>query len=160
MDQIRIGSYIAQCRRKKKWTQKELAEKLGVTDKSVSKWENGYCLPDPSLYRPLCDALEITPNDLFGEDIKENNERAVDKKLLEMLINSIYKGCSDRITLEEFRNALQRMAEVTLSLSQFPSKEEAVSYLMRETEGMEITREECEKAYDFYMKSGSGADNR
>ena len=155
MDQVRIGSYIAQCRREKKWTQKELAKKLGVTDKSVSKWENGYCLPDPSLYQPLCDALEITPNDLFGEALKEKNERAVDKKMLEMLIYSIYKGCSDRITLEEFQNALQRMAEVALSLSQFPSKEEAVSYLMRETEGMEITREECEKAYDIYMQLGN-----
>lgn len=114
MDQIRIGSYIAQCRRKKKWTQKELAEKLGVTDKSVSKWENGYCLPDPALYQPLCDALEITPNDLFGEDLERKNERAVDKKLLEMLINSIYKSCSDRISPEE-----------------------------------------CEKAYDFYMRLGN-----
>ena len=155
MDQVRIGTYIAQCRREKKWTQKELAEKLGVTDKSVSKWENGYCLPDPSLYQPLCDALKITPNDLFGEDLEENNERAVDKKLLDMLINSIYKNCSDQISPEEFRNALRRIAEVTLSLSQFPSKEEAVSYLMRETEGMEITREECEKAYDFYIQLGN-----
>ena len=48
MDQIKIGKFIAECRKRKKLTQLELAEKLGVTDRSVSNWENGVCLPDAS----------------------------------------------------------------------------------------------------------------
>ncbi len=50
MDQIKIGRFIAKCRKDKKLTQVELSEKLGVSDRSVSKWENGRCLPDLSLF--------------------------------------------------------------------------------------------------------------
>ena len=55
MDQKKIGLFIATCRKKKGLTQKQLAEKLSVTDKSVSKWERGIHLPDASLYIPLCE---------------------------------------------------------------------------------------------------------
>ena len=60
MDQEKIGKLIAKCRKDKKMTQQELADQLGVTDKSVSKWENGKCLPNVSLYKELCDILGIT----------------------------------------------------------------------------------------------------
>ena len=53
MNQIKIGNFIAECRKEKKLTQEELAEKLNTTNKSVSKWENGKCLPNSSLYKPL-----------------------------------------------------------------------------------------------------------
>ena len=66
MDQVKIGKLIAECRKAKKLTQVELAEKLGVTDKSVSKWENGNCLPDVSLYKKICEILDITLNEFFA----------------------------------------------------------------------------------------------
>lgn len=54
MDQIKIGKFISECRNTKKITQNELAQKLNITDKAVSKWENGRCMPDISLLEPLC----------------------------------------------------------------------------------------------------------
>ena len=74
MDLIRIGQYIAGKRKALGLTQKQLAEKLGVSDKSVSKWERGVCLPDVSLYTELCAALGIGINEfLSGDDIAEND---------------------------------------------------------------------------------------
>lgn len=92
MDQIKIGKLIAECRRDKDLTQKELADVLGVTDKSVSKWENGKCLPDVSLYKNLCEILGITLNEFFlGERIAEENYKQVaDDNLLNALENSVF----------------------------------------------------------------------
>lgn len=70
MDLIRIGRYIADKRKALGLTQRQLAERLGMSDKSVSKWERGVCLPDVSVYLPLCEALGISLNEfLAGEDI-------------------------------------------------------------------------------------------
>ncbi len=72
MDQKKIGKYIAEKRKELNLTQMQLAEQLGMSDKSVSKWERGVCLPDVSVYKPLCDALGISLNEfLAGEDIPE-----------------------------------------------------------------------------------------
>ena len=65
MDQEKIGIFIAQCRKDKNMTQKDLAECLGVSDRAISKWERGLNLPDASLYKPLCEILGITFNELF-----------------------------------------------------------------------------------------------
>lgn len=74
MDLIKIGKYIAGKRKGLGMTQKQVAEKLGMSDKSVSKWERGICLPDVSVYMELCDILGITINEfLAGEDISEDN---------------------------------------------------------------------------------------
>lgn len=74
MDLNKIGQYIAGKRKTLGLTQKQLAEKLGVSDKSVSKWERGVCLPDVSLYTELCAALGIGINEFIsGEDIAEND---------------------------------------------------------------------------------------
>lgn len=74
MDQVHIGRFIAECRRQKKMTQEQLAEKLGVTSKSVSRWENGNTMPDYSLLQDLCSELNITVNELLsGEKIKESD---------------------------------------------------------------------------------------
>ena len=71
MDLVKIGSYIAEKRKKLGMTQKQLAEKLGKSDKSVSKWERGICLPDVSVYLELCEILGISLNEfLAGEDIE------------------------------------------------------------------------------------------
>lgn len=96
MDTVKISKLIAKCRKEKNLTQRELAEKMGVSDKSVSKWENGKCLPDVSLYMELCEILGITINEFFlGEKIQDNDfkERA-DQNLLKALENSNF-------TLEE-----------------------------------------------------------
>ena len=59
MDQIKIGNFITKCRKDKKLTQTELANKLGITDKAISKWETGRCMPDISLLKNLCSILVI-----------------------------------------------------------------------------------------------------
>ena len=66
MNQEKIGKFILECRKNKKLTQSELAEKLGVTDKSVSNWENGRNMPDFSLFKSLCEVLEISINELIS----------------------------------------------------------------------------------------------
>lgn len=74
MDQIKIGKFINQCRKEKKLTQTELAEKLNITDRAISKWENGICLPDSGTMLALCEILNITINDLFsGEKVDMND---------------------------------------------------------------------------------------
>ena len=74
MDQIKIGKFILNCRKEKGITQEQLAEKLGVTSKSISRWENGRTMPDYTLLKDLCNELDININELLsGEKIKENN---------------------------------------------------------------------------------------
>ncbi len=74
MNQEKIGKFIFQLRKEKNMTQQELATKIGVTDRAVSKWENGRGLPDLSLLKALCDALNITINDLLsGERVDKSN---------------------------------------------------------------------------------------
>ena len=60
MDQEKIGKFIARCRKENKLTQAQLAEKLNVSDKSISRWENGKTMPDISLFEPLCEILNIS----------------------------------------------------------------------------------------------------
>ncbi|WP_368230025.1 helix-turn-helix domain-containing protein [Blautia wexlerae] len=69
MDLIKIGKYIAGKRKSLGMTQKQLAEKLGMSDKSVSKWERGVCLPDVSVYKELCSILGISLNEFWLEKI-------------------------------------------------------------------------------------------
>ena len=87
MDQERIGKFLAKCRKDKHITQSELAEKLGVTDKSVGNWENGRNMPDLSLFKPLCDELGITINELiFGEKISKDDYQ---EKFEQNIVNTI-----------------------------------------------------------------------
>ena len=84
MDLIKIGKYIAGKRKSLGMTQKQLAEKIGMSDKSVSKWERGICLPDVSVYLELCEILGISLNEFFaGEDIEIDN---IEKKSEDTLI--------------------------------------------------------------------------
>ena len=87
MDQIKIGKFIAACRKKENLTQLQLAEKLGITDKAVSKWETGKCLPDSAIMLDLCGLLGISVNDLLcGEVVTmENYNKENEKQLLEMV---------------------------------------------------------------------------
>ncbi len=87
MNQEKIGKFIAKCRKEKEMTQSELAERLGVTDKSIGNWENGRNMPDLSLFKPLCDELGITINELLsGERLKKEEYQ---EKLEENMINTI-----------------------------------------------------------------------
>ena len=86
MDQIKIGKFISAKRKEKKLTQCMLAEMLGVTDRAISKWENGRCLPDVGVMPDLCKILNISINDLFsGEviDMKESQKK-LEENLLEI----------------------------------------------------------------------------
>ena len=84
MDLIKIGKFIAECRKKKKITQEQLAEKLYVTDRAISKWERGLCLPDAGNMLDLCNILDINVNELLkGERI---NMKDYNKKTEELLL--------------------------------------------------------------------------
>lgn len=87
MDQIKIGKFIQERRKEKRLTQSELAEKLDVTDRAVSKWENGNCIPDASNIQELCKILNITINDLFSGCVVDmrDNEKKLEENLLEMI---------------------------------------------------------------------------
>ena len=93
MDLIKIGKYIASKRKSLGMTQKQLAEKLGMSDKSVSKWERGVCLPDVSVYKDLCSILGISLNEfLAGEDIaQENLIQKSETNIIEVIKDNINK---------------------------------------------------------------------
>ena len=86
MNQIKIGKFIAECRKKNNLTQMQLAEKLNITDRAIYKWENGKGMPDSSIMLDLCNELKISVNELLcGELIEMNNYNEVaEKMLLEM----------------------------------------------------------------------------
>lgn len=93
MDLIKIGKYIADKRKGLGMTQKQVAEKLGMSDKSVSKWERGICLPDVSIYMELCAILGISINEfLAGEDISEENIiKKSEDNLIQLTTDSKFK---------------------------------------------------------------------
>ena len=79
MNQVAIGKFISKKRKEKNLTQEQLAEKLGVSNKTVSKWETGKCMPDYSVVKSLCDELEITVAELMdGEDAEASSVRTYD----------------------------------------------------------------------------------
>ena len=89
MNQIKIGAFISERRKAKGWTQSQLAEKLDITDKAISKWETGRSMPDLSLFMPLCTLLDVTLNELFaGECIAEEKlKEKADEVLMDVITN-------------------------------------------------------------------------
>ena len=87
MDQVKIGKFISEKRKEAGLTQAQLAEKLGITDRAVSKWETGRSLPDAAIMMDLCAVLKITVNDLLsGEEVSmENYNEKTAKVLIEMV---------------------------------------------------------------------------
>ena len=87
MNQTAIGSYIARKRREQNLTQEQLAQQLGVSNKTISKWENGKCMPDYSIIQRLCEALHVTlPELMDGEDAAEDSVRVYDdEQILDLL---------------------------------------------------------------------------
>ena len=86
MNQEKIGKFIASCRKECGYTQAALGEKLGITDRAVSKWETGKSLPDASIMLELCNLLKISVNELLtGEHIAmENYKEKAEENLLEL----------------------------------------------------------------------------
>lgn len=101
MNQLVTGKFISQKRKEKNLTQEQLAEKLGVSNKTVSKWETGKCMPDYSVVKSLCEELEISVAELMdGETAEEKSVRTYDEEQimdllrrtqeLEMQKNTLY----------------------------------------------------------------------
>ena len=87
MNQVKIGKFIADCRKAKSLTQMQLAERLNITDRAISKWETGRAMPDSSIMLELCGELGITVNDLLsGEVVKmDNYNKELENNLIEMI---------------------------------------------------------------------------
>lgn len=87
MDQVKIGKFIAERRKTAGLTQMQLAEKLGITDRAVSKWETGKAMPDSSIMLALCDVLKITVNDLLSGEVvtMDHYNKEMERNLLEMV---------------------------------------------------------------------------
>ena len=87
MNQNRIGEFIQRSRKEKGWTQKELAEQIGVSDKTISKWENGNSVPDTGILASLCEVLEISVNELIsGEKLpSEDYTKKAEENIMNLL---------------------------------------------------------------------------
>lgn len=87
MDQVKIGKFIAECRKKNQLTQVQLAEKLNITDRAVSKWERGKSMPDSSIMLELCKILKISVNDLLSGEVvtMDAYNENLEKNLLEAI---------------------------------------------------------------------------
>ena len=117
MDQIKIGKFIAECRKKEGLTQMQLAEKLGITDRAVSKWETGRAMPDSAIMLELCAALKISVNDLLcGEVITmDHYNKELEKNLLEM-VEQKQQADKRLLTLEIFVGITATVTLFTLIL--------------------------------------------
>lgn len=91
MNQEKIGKFILKLRKEKNLTQQELANKLGVTDKAISKWENGRGMPDLSLLKPLCDVFGISINDLLSGEISNEDVIIKDENIINVIDYSVNK---------------------------------------------------------------------
>ena len=87
MDQIKIGKFIAECRKKNNLTQMQLAEKLNITDRAISKWENGKAMPDSGVMLDLCNELKISVNELLSGEVLEMNNynEKIEQNLIDMV---------------------------------------------------------------------------
>ena len=92
MDQVKIGRFITERRKSVNLTQAQLAEKLNITDKAISKWETGRAMPDTSIMLELCDVLKINVNELLnGEKITMDNNEKKNEQLLIDMANEVQK---------------------------------------------------------------------
>lgn len=117
MDQSKIGTFIAVCRKEHNMTQVQFAEKLGVTNKAVSKWETGKCLPDASLFNDICLLLNITLNELFaGARIApENAEKKAEENLISMAVECQKRD--NKISVCIFVTILLALISVSVNVS-------------------------------------------
>lgn len=118
MNQVIIGKFIALKRKEKNLTQEQLAEHLGISNKTISKWENGKCMPDYSNIKPLCEALNITIAELLDGETKENiNICTSDEQQIIDMLERIQKLENQKQSL--FGMMLIIMGISIMALSQF-----------------------------------------
>ena len=99
MNQVKIEKFIAECRKKNNLTQMQLAEKLNITDRAISKWENGKAMPDSSIMLELCAELKISVNELLSGEVLEMN--SYNEKMEQNLIDMVrQKEASDKRLLK------------------------------------------------------------
>ena len=111
MNQTAIGNYIARKRREQNLTQEQLADKLGVSNKTISKWENGKCMPDYSIIQALCEALHVSlPELMDGEDTAEDSLRVYDDAQILDLLHRTQE-------LERQKGILYGVALITLGIA-------------------------------------------
>lgn len=111
MNQAAIGSYIARKRREQNLTQEQLANQLGVSNKTIPKWENGKCMPDYSIIQALCEALHVSlPELMDGEDTAEDSLRVYDDAQILDLLHRTQE-------LERQKGILYGVALITLGIA-------------------------------------------
>lgn len=125
MDTVKIGKYIAAKRKALGLTQAQVAGKLGMSDKSVSKWERGVCLPDVSVYLELCEILGISLNEFFaGEDIEQSR---IEKKSEENLLGVAEDGKAHKRRLKAVIAALAALCAVVTGILIYRSVSSEIS---------------------------------
>ena len=113
MDQIKIGKFVADERKRKGYTQKQLSEKLEISDKTISKWERGNGFPEVSLLLPLCKELEITVNELLsGERVSEQEYRKNAEEHMVNLVREAQESKKKIVLSAIVRRFLQSKAEI------------------------------------------------
>ena len=132
MDQIKIGKFISECRKKNNLTQMQLAEKLNITDRAISKWENGKAMPDSSIMLDLCNELKISVNELLSGEVLEMN--SYNEKLEQNLIDMVkQKEQSDKrlLTMEIVIGIIAVVALLSLmGIASFATMEEHIRFLI------------------------------
>lgn len=118
MDQVKIGKFIAECRKEKHLTQLQLAERLGVSDRAVSKWETGRSMPDSSIMLELCDEIGINMNELFsGRRINMENYKEIAENNLLQMKRSEEQNNKSMLRLEVVIGTLATVSFLTLAFT-------------------------------------------
>lgn len=119
MDLIKIGKFISLCRKDKNLTQGQLAEKLNISDRAISKWERGICLPDASIMISLCEILGINVNELLSGEMIDNNN--YNKKAEERLVEMTKKEQEQNKKLMMYEMVIGFMSSITFIVLDFIS---------------------------------------
>lgn len=137
MDTKQIGNYIAKKRKEQKMTQEDLANKLGITNKAVSKWENGKCMPDISLFEEICSLLNISLNELMaGKDLEEKQLRDAS----EQTIKEVWTKYSFLLSMKDiFMGILFILTgRILPSSSPADTASDAIQFIVGVSEGVSI----------------------
>lgn len=114
MDTLKIGAFIAERRKEQNLTQLQLAEKLGITDRAVSKWENGKAMPDSSIMLDLCEALKISVTDLLKGEIVTMSKNENQEQILLEIVKEKEKTDKNLLKLEIFLGSIVVIVLFTL----------------------------------------------
>lgn len=143
MDQVKIGKFIAELRREKELTQRELAELMGVSDRTVSKWETGNGMPEMSMLMPLCQALQINVNELLsGERLSDDS---YSRKAEENIMNLMQE--TEKHKKQNRRTIINAVLIIILSFIAVVSV--VVISLLYATSSTEVTRQWLRYLIDF-----------